>query len=331
MMSFNDVYLRNEDDEDQTIVTIYTYLKHNPSFTGKIYIISKHSLRNDTYEILEELYDNIIVIKPGLECKKMMMSGQNLDDITGNIYTDLSQAKGSNTETDVKLKIAVVCYVYYVEYFAEMYNQVDRLSKHLNRGIDMYVYVCDTNSAQQVTDLMNLQNPKSKVNILLQWVKNKGRDVRSFLKFIDSGNYKNYDLICKIHTKKTTYLHDNWREVYLERLLSPEDYDKHAGNLIENTQGISSVDKFKIQEKHVVTTLNYKSLKILSNLIPLKVNHMKTYTFCAGTMFWCTQAYCNHIKESINDLSNHIEQFPDEPIKNDGTLAHAWERAFWLL
>lgn len=320
------VYLRHDHDDDMTVVTIYTYVKNNPLYTGDIYIISDH-VDESVKSLVSQVYSKCKYIKPGADCKHMLKLHKHAKDITGRVFNDVSI---KNITDSKDIRIAIVCYVYYPEFFQEMYNHVVKLSQYVNDSIDMYVYLCDVNSTNTAVQMIKNTRAEYNVNIILNWTQNRGRDVRSFLNFISNSWYKSYDMICKIHTKKTTYLHDNWREFYLERLLKPENYSKYNNCLNNTDTGITGVSKFEIREKHISTNINYKNLKFLDTKIKLNINNMKVYKFHAGTMFWCTSNYCEHIKNSL-DLREHDKLFEEEPIKSDGTLAHAWERAFWLL
>lgn len=325
---YTSVYLRVEQDLDSTIMTVYTFVKYHPGFTGNIYLITKQPVE-EIVEILASIYSKCEFLKPGLECKQMMLNNKNIADITGKIFKKPTNDFSISHTPLAPTKLAIVCYVYYPEYFQQMYNYVCKLSDTLSETIDMYVYICDINSINDANRIL-ANSTNNNVNIVLQWTQNRGRDVRSFLDFINKGLYKQYDMICKIHTKKTTYLHDNWREEYLKQLLEPVHYEKHKQQLHDTNKGICSVDMFKIQERHVLQNQNYNQLNVLNSIIELDLIHTKVYNFYAGTMFWCTASFCENIHNSI-DLSQHNELFEQEPIKNDGTLAHAWERAFWLL
>lgn len=327
-MNRSAIYIRHTDDVDHTVVTLYTFIKYVPDFTGKVFIIAE-DLPVDIVNIINDIYANVTIIKPGAECKNMLIEYKDVLDVTGKIFEHPPIPDDVDVD-DWKPKIAVVAYVFYTEYYQEIYNHVVKLSNSLKIDIDLHVYLCDINSVSTGQQILTNQDRGSNVNVILNWTANKGRDVRSFLNFIKNKTYKGYDLICKVHTKKTTYLHDNWREVYLDRLLSPDSYKQHVDNFSKNGVQISSVTKFEIHEKHVNINNNYESLRQLCSELKVKLNHMGRYKFHAGTMFWCTSKFCEKIDNSI-DLKTHVETFPNEPIKNDGTLAHAWERVFWLL
>jgi len=325
---YTSVYLRVEEDLDSTVMTVFTFIKYHPSFDGSIYIISKDPV-DEIVELITSIYPKCEFINPGKECKQMMVDNKNIEDITGKVYKKPISNFSIKPTNTTQTKLAVVCYVYYTEFFQQMYNYVCKLSDSLSEPIDVYVYICDINSINDANKILaNATN--TNVNIILQWTQNRGRDVRSFLDFISKNLYKKYDLICKIHTKKTTYLHDNWREEYLDQLLSPEQYKKHRQQLYDTPKGICSIDLFKIQERHVVQNQNYNQLNVLNSIVELGLKHTKIYSFHAGTMFWCTASFCENIHNKI-DLVQHSKLFEQEPIENDGTLAHAWERAFWLL
>ena len=334
------VYISHH-NEDETIVTLYTYVNNeNTSVDVTVYILCETKNITSEFEQALNSIHPVVFVNRGTECKKYLSRHKRHIDITGktfiNIIAGSTKTEATSTaklpEPEQK-KIAIVGYIFYPEYFTSMYNHAARLAKENNTVIDFYFYLCDTNSSKHMAKIFidHTHNHKCNkhVNLIGSWCKNKGRDVRPFLSFITNGYYKKYDLICKIHTKKTTYLHPEWRDTYLERLLHPNEFSKHIDKLTINKVGITSIDMFKIEDVHNASSSNYISLGKLFQFLKLPLKEFQKFSFIAGTMFWCDKNYCRKVDEKID--AQHLECFPNEPITDDGTLAHAWERAFWMI
>lgn len=323
---------KNIDEDDMAVVTLYSYITNVRERADKIAIVYDN-ISETMQEALLSIHD-VQFVKLGKECKKLLNNYPNNVDITGLVFEPTRESTCSKDRTDmttnpVEYRIAVVCYVFYTEFYQQMYNYVHNLSSHLNRQIDMYVYYCDVNSAATLKRMLVNRTAGSKVNVIATYTQNTGRDVRTFLKFIKQKLYLNYDYICKIHTKKTTYLTDDWRGIYLDRLLEPAEFKNHIKKLDHTPLKISSVDKFKVHEKFNYSNINYKHLSNLNKKLNLQLTFNNSYVFYAGTMFWCTPAWCENIDNIIDDT--HTDNFEQEPIRDDGSLAHAWERTFSII
>lgn len=308
------VYLHYKDHE-QNLATIFTYCKYH-SLPDTIYIV-----HNDASIPRKHLTDYLhicnvkILTYQQLESK---LNSQSNVDITGKIF---DQSVVSHTE------IAIVVYVYYTEYMSEILSHIESLSEHNN--VDLYIYLCTENSVKEAKKLFYKCDSIPNVNLIFNWTVNSGRDIRSFLKFIQSGHHKKYKYICKIHTKKTTYLDTEWRSNYLYGLLEYIQAKKHWKALDKDPTKCTSVSKYTINEKMNSSNNNHKCIKKLAQILKLKHKNQQVYTFYAGTMFWVTSLYCDNLQKHIT--KNIIEDFETEPIGNDGTMAHAWERIFSLI
>lgn len=309
------VYITCNGDSNHRDVTVslYTYLKFVGLPEEHIYIICKQEFSDKNKQILQAL-GNVTFISPGNDVKKLYMTYKQCVDITGKLYTS----------RDGK-KTAIVVYVYYYEYWHEIYNYIKILSETI--PVDVHVYLCNNCSSLQAKHIMNCEQTDN-LKLIFNWTDNKGRDVRSFLSFIKNKHYLCYDKICKIHTKKTTYLDDNWRSTYLSRLLSPIDVN-NIWSKINHGYNLYSVEKYLIHEKHTSTMVNYKNICKLVDQLNIDLKPLSRYKFFAGTMFWCNYNLCKYIDSKIN-ITN-LEDFETEPIKSDGSLAHAWERVFNLI
>lgn len=220
---------------------------------------------------------------------------------------------------------AIVVYVYYTMFLREICSYINNFRSAVE--CDVYFYICETSGGHEIVERINsyLESP---VNVNYDYVPNNGRDVRSFLQFVQSKQYTQYSRICKIHTKKTTYLHDTWRSEYCKQLLNIENF---KNNIERDTRSsIYPVKQFSISEIYKNSNANYLSIHNLSNILKLNLPTGAKIQYNAGTMFWCTGHYCTNLYKLIKSIDLNT-MFEPEPIPPDGTMAHAWERAFWVL
>jgi len=323
-------YFNYTNDHDKNLVSLYTYCKHTHPLPETIYIVS--SSNNIPPERLFE-YNKITRVKfitPD-QLKVLMQVAENNINLTGTVSTNNETFTKDVQVTDpVKLaknRIAVVVYVYYPGYFTEIFNSIKTLAPENN--IDIHVYLCTERAISDATKIFKLCEQNSYINLRFNWCVNKGRDVRSFLQFIYDKHYVNYDYICKIHTKQTTYLDPEWRQNYIYGLLAPINAHKHWKQLDKRPGKCTSVDRYMIHEKGNGSNYNYRGMESLCRLYSIPVDKLKRFSFYAGTMFWVDKSYCNKLYQMLTE--NVLNNFESEPIQNDGTMAHAWERFFSII
>ncbi|TQR56594.1 glycosyl transferase family 1 [Campylobacter troglodytis] len=173
--------------------------------------------------------------------------------------------------------------------------------------------------------------PKLK-NLLVKITPNVGRDLAPFL-IAFKDEFKNYDLICHIHSKKTP--HDEslsgWANYLLRNLISKEA----MGNIIVNF--------LKDEKIGLVFPLVYdKAFPFVLDLIDKDKENMQAlldrmgikctptkhnFIFPAGTMFWARPTAL----QSLFELGLSYGDFPKEPIGSATTIAHALERLFGIV
>ena len=315
------VYITYDWDFDSILVSLYTFIKYNYDDYEYITVIENQEMSDDHKQQLSTITNLLRYIPTGKQVERFISSNPNIIDITGRLF------EHRLTEGVKPKPVAIVVYVYYFEYWQQILNYIKKFSS-IN-PVDIHVYLCDNNSPEIASQIFKSVQSTPDIQLIFNWTKNKGRDVRSFLRFIIDKKYKQYDYICKLHTKKTTYLDNNWREVYIDRLLSAERFLTYRKYLDDEIKGITSVDKYLIHEKYSSSNINYKQLKSVLSMYDSKSIHNNRYSFYAGTMFWCNNNFCNNINKNI-DLK-YLDRFEPEPINSDGSLAHAWERAFHII
>jgi len=169
-------------------------------------------------------------------------------------------------------------------------------------------------------------------------VPNRGRDIGPFLSEFGQELINHYDIIGHIHTKKSIHLKDRasfsrWIEFLMTHLLGDGKNLATADTIIEkmvasrkenpkeNNKPIGFVFP---DEKMAISWV--KNRKIAEKIAGrLGVNNLPDFiNFSLGNMFWISK----EVLKPFVDLQLTWEDYPPEPLANDGTILHAIERLF---
>jgi glycosyltransferase involved in cell wall biosynthesis len=158
-------------------------------------------------------------------------------------------------------------------------------------------------------------------------VTNRGRDIAAFInEFTDL--YLNYDLICKIHGKKSPHLDHfgrSWRQYLISHTIGNDDIARRISYFFsicprlgvfapvpfKGTDNSNWADNLDIA-KELVAAMDPEAAKRLGE---------KPLAYPSATVFWFRP-------QSLTELYRRYptESFPAEPLPVDGTSAHALER-----
>jgi lipopolysaccharide biosynthesis protein len=164
--------------------------------------------------------------------------------------------------------------------------------------------------------------------VCIETVENRGRDIAPFL-HVYTKIYRNYDLICKIHSKKTLHkpaLGCIWRKKLYDDLLGSEH---RVTGIIEQFRldeclGVIYPSYKTIKNKNIKWGKNYREGKRLGGKMGIKIVKNKALDFPAGSMFW----FRPDALLPLLDLNLVPEDFLAEKGQKDRTSAHAIERLF---
>ena len=292
-----------DDNIDRLSINLYTFLSHNKKLHHNIHMVYEENNPPTPQHVnqIEKIYP---VIWSGTQVVENALHPFLIENIKHETSVDI-----------LPKKVAVVYHVYYPTQVPQTLKRLEKLSKRMTTDVFLY-HTCGD---------INKYIPKHiSLNIITIPIENLGRDIRSFLKFIYSEKYIDYDLILKIHTKNTTYLDHNWRDQFEFYLI--DTFSTCFGHMISCNEHIHSVKKYKIIE-NINNTNNSHSMSRLYDFF--NINNIKSqYSFYAGTMFWCDIVYCKLLKKIIDMYPTVTDLFEPEPLIADGTMAHAWERFF---
>lgn len=222
-------------------------------------------------------------------------------------------------------RIAVALHLYYTDLWPEIETLLARWRHHFT----LFITITQQNSA--LAQDVEAAFPGS----VLRVVENLGRDVRPFLLLLESGCFDSFDLICKIHGKKSighgriAAFGDIWRRAsFLDLLATDTQLQTVIALFTNNPQcGIAGPGRFLLSSTPTAPrNLLGKNRATATALAarmgsPLCDNAMD---FFAGTMFWVRpQALAPlrrlHLTQSFNPAQTPLE---------DGAIEHAIERLF---
>jgi len=269
----------------------------------------------DIYELSKEVYG---LLSKG-EC--LTNDYQRLDEV----YEVIKSADIANNIIDNKRNsIGVVVHLYYID----LWPEIKRALKSILHGFDLYISI-----PIPIADISLVEDEIKQCfsNVKIYKLINKGRDVLPFLTIFKDIESLNYDLVLKLHSKKSPHLtkgnSKKWREITYNSLAGGSKRVNDILDLFElnPTLGIFSPTGALFDFKS--TDINYQIVNQLLPGIDQETFDNKNYSYAAGSMFW----FRPEALKKILQLDLTEENFEEELGQLDGTLAHAVERLFGVI
>lgn len=229
---------------------------------------------------------------------------------------------------DVYSKTAIFIHLHYLETLDKYLGYI----AHVSSTIQIYI---STSEDVIIEELKQHIMKTKKKHIVIIKKNNRGRDVSALL--VTFRKYvQKYDYICFVHDKKErdkTVSGDVnlWVRNLWENTLCTQSYvDNILNTFIENPRLGLLVPPEPIGKAFGITERNnwYGNYKNTQRLLEmLNINYLideNVSPIALGTVFWCRV-------DSLKILFSKnwkYEDFPEEPLKEDGTISHAIERSF---
>ncbi len=222
-------------------------------------------------------------------------------------------------------KIAMCFHVFYGE-FIDYYANC--LAKY-EQQVDVFISVASDELASKAQSVFNACPKVNKVTVKV--VPNHGRNFGPLLVEF-AKDLQKYDLFCHMHSKKSLYsgrAQTQWADYLGEYLLKDQHVIKQVLNHFDNNPdtGIYYPTSFWMMPNWVNHWLKNKPhAKKMANEWEIKLTD-DFIAYPAGGMFW---ARPQALKQLLNK-SYDYDDFPGEPLPNDGSELHALERLIGLL
>ena len=298
---------------------ILRVLKHNPKLRESAKKNIKLHGINYTIKQLQNFHERDPIIKPYIELKPVKkLVDKNF--IVNNIESD-----------DTKLKIAVAVHVYYLDKVQEILNHIE------NIPYDYKIYF--TVSIDKHKDLEDILEDRE-FNYEIINYPNQGYDIAPFISLLPKLKELNYDLVCKIHTKKGAGDLDTvikgignlWFTLLMKSVLGSPQSIKKMVHTFENNSKVGmlcSAELYKSAQQLMYGNNIYAS-EIL-NIFDKTLDPAKDWGFVAGTMFWADLRIFEPIISNFDELNNIWKKSSYMKTGIAASSFHAMERIFGLL
>lgn len=223
-------------------------------------------------------------------------------------------------------RVGVVIHVYYVDL-------VDELIAHLKTipaPFDVYV----TNASGQKLDEDRFKVGRAENAVVLP-VKNHGRDILPLIELINSGYLDQYELILKLHTKKSLWREEHqtlsgsgeqWRESLLSSLVGSETSVRDILSQFANDPDLGALGAPDTLLGPEYWGGDRSLVDELGSRLGLEFPK-ESLQFISGSMYWIR----GFLLQGLRALSLSGLDFESELGQVDGTTAHAVERLIGLL
>jgi glycosyltransferase involved in cell wall biosynthesis/Tfp pilus assembly protein PilF len=224
---------------------------------------------------------------------------------------------------DVRTRLAVHIHLFYLDCIPQILNYL----KVIPEKFDLYISTDEQSKLEEIASMLGDLPTEIRRDVRL--CPNRGRDIAPFLlSFKDV--FGNYEYWLHLHTKKSVDkpgLGPRWLTHNLNTLLHDSRYIRSILTLLDEEHRCGMVIPVPVDEirsfmywgrNHEIASGFLKTLDIdpaILDAFPL--------FFPAGNMFWCRASALERI---VRNRRLSFTDFPEEPIPDDGTLAHALER-----
>ncbi len=212
-------------------------------------------------------------------------------------------------------RIAVCLHLFYPELWPELLTALRSLAEPW----DLFVSVPTFTATPALQDIARAV-PGARFLVC----DNRGRDVLPWLRWLSRGTFQGYELVCKLHTKRSPHMNDGaqWRARLLGGLLGTPA--QVAGRLAQLRSqpavGVAGSESMIVDPASPEWAgTNRHAVRRMRSRLGLPVNSTDD-PFFAGTMFWFRPAAVAPLYALLD------EAFPPEMGQTDGTTAHAIER-----
>ncbi len=221
---------------------------------------------------------------------------------------------------DEPARVGVLVHVYYPELLDELLEE----SRNIPVPFDMII--TNASGSPLAIDTRALEHVR---NVVVLDVKSRGRDILPMVSVVNAGLLDPYDLVLKIHTKKSEWRADHaldgtgaeWRNSLLSSLLGSQANVEAILSSFRDHLSVGCVTSPGSALGREYWGGNRKATIQLARRLELSFEPDEI-RFAAGSMYWIR----GFVLQGLRALCLRAEEFDEEDGQIDGTLAHAIER-----
>ncbi|MBQ7736559.1 MAG: hypothetical protein IJT62_01840 [Oscillospiraceae bacterium] len=229
--------------------------------------------------------------------------------------------------TDALGKTAVIIHLYYDDLFEDNLKYL----RNIPGEIDAYIVTANRKLASMAREIIRQE---CRTNFRVISKPNRGRDYGALL-VTCAEILPKYSYVCFVHDKKSRpeddpVLGQTWQTCLFECTLASGDYIRNVVNAFEEDPRLGFLSSPMSPESTLLSvdgalwTANYLACaSFLKKLGVQKIPPVSEEPLYVGSAFWLRTAAI----QKLLAFSFSYEDFPAEPMPEDGTIAHVLERA----
>lgn len=218
------------------------------------------------------------------------------------------------------LKVAVVAHVFYPALLPEILQCHRNVSLAVGERVPLLI----TTNFDQSTYISELLSDMPEATVFA--FENRGRDIAPFVSLLNTGAFEQFDVILKVHAKKSPHLKtgDLWRRLLLTGLSGNVPQAQKA--ILQFTDSHTGLVGWSPSFRVRLRFWNRNAERVNELLKRMTPTPLPTIGFFEGSMFWFRPSA---LKE-LRGLALTSAEFEPEPSDVDGNLHHAVERFFTI-
>ncbi|MFH0255789.1 rhamnan synthesis F family protein [Vibrio rumoiensis] len=327
-----DVYCNSEDytsdyptfiEITETLKNRCPILKRRPFFHDPLWVDRNAIDLREALKIVnqETGYDSALIDKNLLRTVKPK-------DLATNVTLTKIFDTSSEELIDESVTIAVLAHVYYPDMMGEMLSYIENIPTEY----DLYITTATSKSKNEILDYLSGVNHHA-VNVDVRVMhENRGRDISALvIECRDVVLEKDYDLICRLHSKKSPQNDVNqslhFKKQMYDNLVFNRAYTSKLINFMSSNDSIGFITPSMVHVGYPTLGHSWfsnrpKTMEVAKRL-GISVPFDDFSPFAAyGTMFWFKPDAMKRLFEEKWAWS----EFNAEPGHNDGSLSHVIER-----
>lgn len=223
-------------------------------------------------------------------------------------------------------RVSVVIHVFY----ADLVDELAESLKNIPVPCDVYV----TNASGEQIDSCSFRVGNVQNAIVIP-IKNHGRDIAPLVYLVNAGYLDPYDLVLKVHTKKSPWREDHpelagtgdqWRESLLSSLVGSQERVEKILDAFATNSRLGAVGAPETIVGSEFWGGDEELVNELGKRLGLHFPH-DDLEFISGSMYWIR----GFLLQGLRSLCMHYFDFHNEYGQVDGTTANAVERLIGLL
>lgn len=257
---------------------------------------------------------------------------ENMADLKRNLqWNYILPSQYTNGKSDISnLRVALFMHIY----FGDLIDDCKRYIESMPENADLFI---TTNSETQAEEIRNKYSDVKCNHLFVKVVPNKGRDIGPFLVEVQE-HLDEYDIICHAHDKKAGQVSPgtiglSFAYKCFENTLGSKQYVRNLLEVFKNNPraGLLMPPPPNHGEYYITMGLewglNFENTKKLMEELKISapIDEKKEPIAALGSYFW---ARTDALRPVFENKKWTYDDFPSEPLPDDGTYLHAIERIY---